>query len=645
MKEDWPRMSLWAELERVYQRLRSGGDRVEQAADLSGAVDAARPFPSAFAAIPERALAVAALAETFGLSAFETDLLLLCAGAALEPRFAEALAAVQPQNAAPTFGLAAARLDGPHWSAMSPLRPLRYWRLVEAGAGPIHQAPLTVDPRVLHALLGVRGLDERLEYLLQPLADDGGREEETNGAFAEAAARGVAHWRRGAPGAALLTGARASERAALFQAIRRRSGLDAWTLEAGDLPAAADAREQLARAVMREAAFWPAALYLRTDRLQDASALDAWLKRISAPIAVDVEPGSAAEKLRGLRLCAPPMNTAERKAVWRSRLGRRAEAMDVSLDRMIEAFPLDAGEIAMTVDALADEEETPALEAKAWAYCRAAARDSLEGLATLSTSAAGWPDLVLPEGQMAILRQVAMHARHAARVNEDWGFATRYGRGLGLSALFSGASGTGKTMAAAVLAHELERDLYQIDLANVMSKYIGETEKHLRKIFDAAERSGAILLFDEADALFGKRSQVRDSHDRYANLEVSYLLQRMESYRGVAILTTNLQNSLDAAFQRRLRFVAHFPFPEEQSRERIWRGVFPKAAPTQGLDYARLARLAVTGGTIRNIAILAAFLAAEDGEPIGMRHALAAAQTEYGKLDKPLSPSEIRGWT
>jgi SpoVK/Ycf46/Vps4 family AAA+-type ATPase len=215
---------------------------------------------------------------------------------------------------------------------------------------------------------------------------------------------------------------------------------------------------------------------------------------------------------------------------------------------------------------------------------------------------------------------------------------------LGLSALFSGASGTGKTMAAGTLARELDRDLYQIDLATVISKYIGETEKHLRKIFDAADRSGAILLFDEADALFGKRSQVRDSHDRYANLEVSYLLQRMESYRGIAILTTNMQNALDTAFQRRLRFVAHFPFPDEPSRQRIWRKVFPAAAPTADLDYERLAQLNVTGGSIRNIAILAAFLAADAGTAITMRSIQEAARTEYAKLDKPLSPAETRGW-
>ena len=647
MKEDWPILSLWAELERVYRRLRADGGTVATEAGLGEAVAAARPMPSAFAAASERAVSIAMLAEVFGLSGFESDLLLVCAGAALEPRFVEILAQLQPQTPAPSFGLAATRLEAPHWSALSPLRPLRYWRLVEIGPGPLYQAPLSIDPRLLQALLGVRGLDDRLEFILQPVEDDGERPEEAHAALAEAVARGAAHWHRGGSDALLLTGARAGERAALFHALRRRAALDAWSLDARALPAGADARENLARAYMREAAFWPAALFVRTDQLDDASALENWLKRVKAPIAVDVEPGSPAEKLRGLRLAAPEMSATERKSLWLARLGARASELDGALDRIVEAFPLDAAETAVTAEAVAVETDmpAPALAARAWAYCRAAARQSLEGLAAPSTDPAGWSDLVLPEGQTAILRQIVMHARQAARVYGAWGFAARHGRGLGLSALFSGASGTGKTMAANVIAGELDRDLYQIDLALVMSKYIGETEKHLRKIFDAAERSGAILLFDEADSLFGKRSQVRDSHDRYANLEVSYLLQRMESYRGVALLTTNMQNALDSAFQRRLRFVAHFPFPDEASRERIWRNVFPAAAPRQNLDCARLAQLNVTGGSIRNIAVLAAFLAADEEAPISMRHVRDAAQVEYGKLDKPLSPSETRGWT
>jgi SpoVK/Ycf46/Vps4 family AAA+-type ATPase len=211
--------------------------------------------------------------------------------------------------------------------------------------------------------------------------------------------------------------------------------------------------------------------------------------------------------------------------------------------------------------------------------------------------------------------------------------------------LFAGPSGTGKTFAAEVVAAELDLDLYRVDLSQVVSKYIGETEKNLQRIFDAAEAGGSVLLFDEADALFGKRSEVRDSHDRYANIEVSYLLQRMESYRGLAVLTTNLREALDPAFVRRLRFIVTFPFPDAAGRTEMWRRVYPPGLPTEGLAVERLARPAVAGGTIRNIALAAAFLAAEEGTPVRMSHMLAALRTEYAKVDKPLTDTEVAGWT
>ncbi|NET09645.1 MAG: ATP-binding protein, partial [Symploca sp. SIO2B6] len=210
--------------------------------------------------------------------------------------------------------------------------------------------------------------------------------------------------------------------------------------------------------------------------------------------------------------------------------------------------------------------------------------------------------------------------------------------------LFAGASGTGKTLAAEVLANGLNLDLYRIDLSAVVSKYIGETEKNLRRIFDVAETGGAVLLFDEADALFGKRSDVNDSRDRYANMEVAYLLQRIESYRGLAILTTNLQKSIDQAFLRRIRFIVQFPFPDAAQREEIWRRVFPPDTPTKKLSYTKLARLNVSGGNIRNIALNAAFLAAEAGEAVQMVHLLQAAESEYIKLGRPLTDTEVKGW-
>ena len=234
--------------------------------------------------------------------------------------------------------------------------------------------------------------------------------------------------------------------------------------------------------------------------------------------------------------------------------------------------------------------------------------------------------------------------RQQATVYDTWEFVTRGSNGLGISTLFAGPSGTGKTLAAEVLAHELRLDLYRIDLSQVVSKYIGETEKNLRQVFDAAEAGGAILLFDEADALFGKRSDVKDSHDRYANIEVSYLLQRMEAYRGLAILTTNLKTAIDTAFLRRLRFLVQFPFPNGVQRQEIWRRIFPVSLPTDGLDWERLAQLNITGGNIRTIALNGAFLAADEGTAVQMRHLLQSARTEYVKLEKTLTDAEVRGW-
>ncbi|MEQ9364294.1 MAG: ATP-binding protein, partial [Leptospirales bacterium] len=279
-----------------------------------------------------------------------------------------------------------------------------------------------------------------------------------------------------------------------------------------------------------------------------------------------------------------------------------------------------------------------------WKACCSLARPAMEDLALRIEAHATWEDLVLPPMQTQILRDVAMQVKHRARVYEEWGFGGRSNRGLGISALFSGPSGTGKTMAAEVLARELNLDLYRIDLSSVVSKYIGETEKNLRRVFDAAEGGGAILLFDEADALFGKRSEVKDSHDRHANIEVSYLLQRMESYRGLAILTTNMKNSLDTAFLRRIRFIVQFPFPDGAHREEIWRRVFPPQAPLDDLNFQQLARLNVAGGNIKNIAMSAAFIAAHRDEALNMRHLMQAAKNEYTKIEKTISSAEFRDW-
>lgn len=276
---------------------------------------------------------------------------------------------------------------------------------------------------------------------------------------------------------------------------------------------------------------------------------------------------------------------------------------------------------------------------------RAQSGHQLAALAPKVDAKYTWNDIVLPQEAMTQLREMCRRVTYRHRVLGEWGFNAKLSLGKGVNALFSGPSGTGKTMAAEVIANELGLDLYKIDLSGVVSKYIGETEKNLDRIFTATASANAILFFDEADALFGKRSEVRDAHDRYANIEISYLLQKMEQYEGITILTTNLRQNLDDAFVRRMAFIINFPFPDQESRRRIWTGIWPQAVPlADDVDLEFLARqFKLSGGNIKNIALAASFLAAADGDAVAMAHLFRAAQHEYRKMGKTLSETELYG--
>jgi hypothetical protein len=309
-----------------------------------------------------------------------------------------------------------------------------------------------------------------------------------------------------------------------------------------------------------------------------------------------------------------------------------------AVNRALQQFRVDdtvLDQALASVEGLTDE---TAIDEQVWDALRRSARGGLDALAQRIDSRATFDDLIVPSAVTGQLREMAGQLRHRQKVYEEWGFGARDHRGLGIAALFSGESGTGKTLAAEVIANEARLDLYRIDLASVVSKYIGETEKNLSQLFAAAEHSGAVLLFDEADALFGKRSEVKDSHDRYANIEIAYLLQRIESYRGLAILTTNMKSALDRAFLRRIRFIVQFPFPDDAARDAIWRRQFPPSAPVGTLDFTALSRLQLSGGHIRSVAVNAAFHAAASGEAIGQHHVLAAARAEFAKLERTFTP-------
>jgi len=577
----------------------------------------------------------------FGLSPFERDTLLLCAGVELDSSFASAVAAAHgdPRQADATFGLALAALPGAHWSALGPGGPLRRWSLVELAGDRPSTSPLRIAERVLHYLAGAPALEERLEGLVEPLSAPAA----PTPSRAELARRIAALWAQtdGPPPVVQLCGRdRAGARAVAAMAAAEL-GLAMVALHSANVPAVASERAALARLLEREAALANTALLVECEdgeepeRTRSALALVDEVHGVRLLSARDPIP-SGTQAL--VRVDVHELPEAERRQLWLTALGPLADDLEGELDDVVRQFELDL--LAIEAACAAVRLGTPP-----WEASRTQARPRLDDLAQRIRPAANWADLVLPEPQRRTLREIAIHVRRRTTVYDAWGFASKGSRGLGIAALFAGASGTGKTMAAEVLAGELALDLYRVDLSSVVSKYIGETEKNLRRVFDAAEEGGAILLFDEADALFGKRSEVRDSHDRYANIEVSYLLQRMESYRGLAILTTNQRSALDPSFLRRLRFVVQFPFPDPSLRAEIWRRIFPVETPTEGLDAERLARLNVAGGNIRSIALNAAFLAADAGEPVRMEHLLQSARSEYAKLEKPLSESEIGGWT
>ena len=639
-----------AALERVLQR-EAGAE-----ADTEGT--ARRALDEAEAAMPAPP-ALLTLCATFGLSDFERDVLLLCAGIELDASFAGLCAAVQddPSRRYATWSLALSALPGAHWSALAPTAPLRYWRLVEVGGGSaLTTSPLRVDESALHYLAGLEHRDERLIGLVEPLR---GTIDLVPSQY-EAAERIVALWTRAAnapalPGVQVCGGEPAAKRA-IAAAACAALGLNLHVMAADLVPTDAMALEALIRLWERESALGVGALLVEacdTDGTDAARthALARLVERTRGPLIVACRERKQFQRQTIAFDVARP-SAAEQHALWQRAIGDVAQDLNGHVAALVSTFDLSAEIIqAATTEALsraragaAGERSFQNLEGALWDACRGQGRPRLDDLAQRIEPAAGWDELVLPEAQCEILREIAAHVRQRATVYETWGFAARGSRGLGISALFAGASGTGKTMAAEVLANELRLDLYRIDLSSVVSKYIGDTEKNLRRVFDAAEAGGAILLFDEADALFGKRSEVKDSHDRYANIEVSYLLQRMEAYRGLAILTTNMKSALDTAFLRRIRFVVQFPFPDAVQRAEIWRHIFPAATPTQGLDAARLARLNIAGGNIRNIALNAAFLAADAGMPVCMAHLLRAARGEYAKLEMPLTEAEIGGW-
>jgi ATPase family protein associated with various cellular activities (AAA)/winged helix domain-containing protein len=623
---------LVAEFARIKDRLSGkSGDDSEAAPQRARS---SMPAPSA----------VDRLCGLFGLNAFERSTLLLCAGVEMDSNLATLCGEAQghPQRQYATFGLAMAIFSEAQWGALLPTRPLRRFRLVEVASASqaLTSAALRIDERILHYLAGLNVLDARLDALLQGRAAPDCIAADHEIAAAQAV-RVLASPSLEGPILHLCgDDPNGQEDTAAVAALR--AGRQLYVVRSAELPAVGPDLEQFAVLWQREALLAPAALLIQCAPGGYSAAARHLAERIQGMVFVaSGEPLRFDRAFLRFEVSKPP--PPEQKRLWQKALGPRAAALNGTLDDLSEQFRLSARMIYSTGSLIASSKDEIAAD-QLWNACRSLARPKLEDLAQRIVPAARWDDLVLPDAQQQTLRQLAAQVRHRMTVYESWGFSARGRRGLGVSALFTGESGTGKTLAAEVIASELGLDLYRIDLASVVSKYIGETEKNLKQVFDAAEEGGVLLLFDEADALFGKRGEVRYSHDRYANIEVGYLLQRMESYAGLAILTTNLKASLDKAFERRLRFTVHFPFPDVKQREAIWGRVFPPTTPTTGLDSRKLAQLSVTGGNIRNIALNAAFLAAASTRSVNMEHVLQAARLEAHKVERPLSDAETRGW-
>ncbi|MCH7575305.1 MAG: ATP-binding protein [Candidatus Marinimicrobia bacterium] len=627
------------------------GDALGKTRKLTQAIEQAE-------AALEAPSALEVLCTVFDLSTFERDILLACAAMDLSAEMAQACANANANERCnyPTFALALAALPDAYWNALTPSSPLRYWRLVEMAEGTsLTSTALQINESVLHYLMGVHQLDERLMGSLRTISAADGLAD-SHRAHVQRLKR---LWATPHPGEVLtvayLCGIDQSAKATIFGATCDALEIPHYVINGGQLGANNDVQTIL-RLWEREAILNGTALLIEAGPEMSPeveSSISQFAERFTGRLVIACRDPLRQVSRSGIVFEVQRPSMEEQRTIWESTLESVATNLNGTIDRLVSQFDFSQTQVraaaAEALESPSDQAEAAgddpeAWERRLWALSLAQARPQLDGAAQRIVVRAGWEDIVLPEMQMQTLRGMVAQARHRAKVYWDWGFSKKNARGLGMSALFAGPSGTGKTLAAEILAYELNLDLYRVDLSAVVSKYIGETEKNLRRVFDAAESGGVLLLFDEADALFGKRGEVKDSHDRYANIEVSYLLQRMEAYRGLAILTTNLEDALDTAFMRRIRFVVHFPFPNAGLRSEIWRRIFPEETPIDGLDYAKLARLNVAGGNIRNIAINAAFLAADSDTPVEMGGILRAARTEYAKIKKTLTDAEIGDW-
>jgi ATPase family associated with various cellular activities (AAA) len=627
-------------------------------------------------------LSLARLAELFGLTRFEELCLIICLAPELDRKYGRLYAYLQDDTTCKQPGIdlvlrllcessqekLAAR------AALHPCASLLRLKLLEMSetadrTSPMLARPLKLDNRIVNFLLDQRHLDARLERFArmmfpQPDIERAAAAQEFQqhtSSFLQSyfqnpdsAGRNLVLYLHGP--------ANADKRMAVEAACSAYSlpllVADVAAMKACPLPF-----EQAAWLLGREAALQSAALCLENgDCLlgepdKHGIELNALLNSAKTFSRLTFMFGDGHWQPEGLQQClflsvaVPLPDLNARKRLWEQSLEARPGLVDdVDASMLAGKFRFGCSQIRdtlMAAEGMArwrSPQDGKIAPGDLYAACRAQSSPKLGALTRKIEPNYTWDDIVLPEDNLAQLQELCQQARHRHLVYGEWGFDRKLSLGKGLNALFSGPPGTGKTMAAEVIANELQLDLYRIDLSQVVSKYIGETEKNLHQIFMEAQTGNAILFFDEADALFGKRSEVRDAHDRYANIEVGYLLQKMEEYEGVAILATNLSQHIDEAFLRRMHFIVEFPFPDHEYRKRIWQVIFPREAPlAQEVDFEVLAReIKLAGGNINNIALAAAFYAAGNGRVIQMPHLWQAARREHQKLGRTWEDTNAR---
>lgn len=655
---------------------RSAGDELlEQAAELGGEVEARKN-----AALAEGTpLALPHLARLFCLSPFEEHLVLLALAPEIDPKYDRLFGYlhddVSRRRATPGLALKLFCRTREQWMEalrlFSPQATLFRTGLLKC-PGPAEETlmrrPLALDEVAVGFLLGASGTPDDVQACLHfPPAPPALEELRCKAETKERLLRLLRHSIASGSGQAQrfivhLCGPRGAGKRTLAAALCRTLGFPLLVVNVAELLRRFAEPENATQSIFRYALLLQCPVYF--DRVELLTAEDAkgtshwqafrrqaramsWLTFLGTESSW--KPADTFDAHTFVSVEVPAPDAAGRKGLWLELAGGLQFDPDVDWDDIAVKFRLTPGRIQNALEAAVAQAglragpDAVVSRDDLYMGCYGQSSQKLAALAQRIVPRHHWKDIILPPNALAQLREICAQLKHRRKVYEDWGFDEKLSRGRGLCALFYGQSGVGKTMAAEVLAHELFLEIYKIDLSTVVSKYIGETEKNLSRIFQEAEDSNAILFFDEADALFGKRSEVKDAHDRYANIEINYLLQRMEEFDGLVVLATNLRRNIDEGFFRRMHFAVEFPFPDEAHRYRIWKQHFPDRVPLADdvdLDYLAK-RFSLSGGNIRNVVVAAAFLAAENSGRIHMAHLIRATRREYEKIGRLCTENEF----